>query len=157
MTRPRFKAGTLKEWFLCLLRGEPHEIISRRATGPYLLRWYALPRLRWLRWCCVYVHKFVADDEVEALHDHPRASISFLFSGQYREITPTGVRIYRAPWIIKRAAAHRHRIELIDGKPAWTVFLMWRKVREWGFWCPHGFRHWTQFHANLDDDKLGCE
>ena len=157
LTRPRFRGQTFKDWLWCFFQGEPHELISRRDTGPYLLRWYLLPRFRWLKWINVYLHKFVADDELEALHDHPRASLSLLFLGEYREITPGGVRIYRAPALIKRRADHRHRIELINGKPAWTLFIMGPKVREWGFWCPHGFRHWTQFHANLDENKLGCE
>ena len=142
----------LKQWFTGLVTGTPHLEIKRCDNQPYLLRWYLLPENRFFR---VYLHKFVGDDEREAMHDHPRASFSILFRGRYREITPVSlddkqneqVRIYRAISFIYRRAEHIHRVELIDGKPAWTVFMMGRKRREWGFWFPDGFKHWTKFRS----------
>ncbi len=138
----------------------PHEIIARRATGDYLLRWYLLPPLSFLR---VYLHKFVDDDEVEALHDHPRDSLSVILWGSYDEIVRCPHRDVETRWrwrwlsVIFRRATHAHRIELIDKKPVWTLFIMGPKKREWGFWCPQGWKHWRLFHANLDQGENGCD
>jgi hypothetical protein len=156
-------ASTLWLWFWRLLTLRPHEIISRRATGPYLLRWYVFPKIWWFRNFAVYAHKFVADDEDEALHDHPRPSWSWLFKGRYKEITPEGEKIYTAAWlwqrptIIRRSAEMSHRIELIDKQPAWTLFIMGRWTRKWGFHCPNGWTHFQTFHDNIERTGKGCD
>lgn len=132
---------------------KPSQIIYRADGTPYMLRWYLIYR-SWLR---LYVHKFIADDEREALHDHPRASWSLLFRGKYVEVTPRGRRIYWAPAIIHRSAEHLHRIELIDNLPAWTLFLFFgHKKRDWGFWCPSGWKHWREYHTNIEKGGEGC-
>lgn len=51
---------------------------------------------------------------------------------------------------VLRRADHIHRVELIRdalGKenPVWTLFITGPKIREWGFWCPKGFKHWKDF------------
>lgn len=158
----RYFAPTIFHWFWRLITFRPHEIISRRLTGPYLKRWYLLPKVRMFEHLCVYLHQFVGDDEDEALHDHPRPSVSWLFKGQYREVTPDGVKTYRAAWlwqrptIIRRSAEMLHRIELVDAQPAWTLFIMGKKVRRWGFDCPHGWIDYEQFHDNIKQTGKGC-
>lgn len=147
-------------WLTCWFQWRPHQVITRLsehdpdAPDPYLLRWYIVPYNRWFK---VFIHKFMRDDEDRALHDHPWDSVSFLFKGSYREIVdepcyPDEVRVvreYHAPALIARRAEHRHRIELIDGKPAWTLFITGAKRREWGFYCPQGWKHWKDFvHPN---------
>lgn len=42
-----------------------------------------------------------------------------------------------------RPSTYRHRVELIDTKPAWSIFIRFKKVREWGFWTEGGFRLWN--------------
>ena len=37
-----------------------------------------------------------------------------------------------------------HRIELHKGE-CWTLFVTGPRVREWGFLCPQGWRHWREF------------
>ena len=122
---------------------KPHFVIGDPAN-PYLLRWYLVPRNRRAN---IYLHNIRRSDDDRALHDHPWASVSILFRGQYIEHTDTGSRLYRAPAVIYRAATQRHRLELIDGQQAWTLFLTGRNVRTWGFWCPRGFVPWHEFVA----------
>jgi hypothetical protein len=40
-----------------------------------------------------------------------------------------------------------HRIELVEGRPAWTLLITGPAVRSWGFWCDRGARfvHWKKF------------
>jgi hypothetical protein len=44
------------------------DFIIGGADNPYLLRWWIIPRNRW---CNVYLHKILRDDDPRALHDHP--------------------------------------------------------------------------------------
>lgn len=46
--------------------------------------------------------------------------------------------------------------------PAWTLFITGPKVREWGFHCPKGWKHWRDFvgvregEARGDEKNVGC-
>lgn len=136
----------------------PHFVVGD-ANNPYLHRWYVLPRFDFLS---VYVHKFLRDDDDRALHDHPWKSVSFLFRGQYIEVTADGKEtLYKAPSVIWRPnAAAPHRIKLIDGKPAWTLFVAGRRERDWGFHCQQGWVPWQKFvekTAAGNTTGKGCE
>src|ERR1700721_2473016 len=129
------------KWFLGWLDLGPHFIVG--APGdPYLLRWYIIPRNPW---CCIYLHKFVRDDDDRARHDHPWASFSLLLHGQYIEETKEGRTMYRPGAVRWRSAAFSHRVELPQGKPAWTLFITGPREREWGFHCPKGWVPWRDF------------
>jgi hypothetical protein len=144
--------------------GGPHFIIGDR----YLLRWYVIPRNPWLN---VYLHKFLHDDEDRALHDHPWWFVSVMVWGKYREVTNSSGDYFferGAPSIAFRSATHAHRVVLKrDYKdrpvPCWTLVTTGRVVRDWGFLCSSGWRHWKEFTA-YDDGKgdygqvgKGCE
>lgn len=128
--------------------------------NPYLLRWYIIPRNRWFN---IYLHHFRRSDDDRALHDHPWVNLSILLSGPYLEHTLSGAVKLREPWrpwafwrVTFRRAVNAHRIELIDGKPVWTLFLTGPKQRTWGFLCPKGWIPWTDFvEATEDGNKLG--
>jgi len=124
---------------------------------PYLRRWWIIPRNRFFN---VYLHQFLRSDDDRALHDHPWFNVSILVTGRYREwLTEDTFADRVAPTIVARSAETAHRIELTHGG-VWTLFLTGRKVREWGFLCPKGWRHWTVF-CNTDDGGAtvgrGCE
>ena len=92
-------------------------------VGPYLRRWYLLPRNRVLN---VYLHQFLRDDDDRALHDHPWAWLSVLLSGSYIEHTIAAGGIHhrrvRGAGSLKISGPWRaHRVELIpwaDPDPA---------------------------------------
>lgn len=142
------------KWLRCWLDGTPHFVVGANSPGgPYLLRWYIIPRNDWLN---VYLHKFLRDDDDRALHDHPWRSWSLLLAGRYVEERPGGVRTeYRAGSFLCREAGYPHRIELPGGKPAWTLFVTGRRVREWGFLCPQGWVHWKKFTASGRPGEVG--
>ncbi len=121
---------------------------------PYMLRWYLIPRNEWFN---VYLHKFLRSDDDRAMHDHPWWSVSFVLSGRYIDHTPFGSRQYGRGSVIFRRATDRHRVELVDSQPAWTLFITGRKVREWGFWCPQGWRHWKDFTRTTVEGMPGNE
>jgi hypothetical protein len=151
----------LVKWIRGWLSGEPHFIIGDR----YLLRWYVLPRNRWIN---VYLHKFLHDDEDRALHDHPWWFISIMVKGGYDEIVRDRVITRNSPSIAFRRAEHAHRVRLhraYDNHviarplPCWTLVITGRVVRDWGFHCPQGWRHWREFTApeNYGQTGKGCE
>jgi hypothetical protein len=132
--------------------------------NPYLLRWWLIPRNRFFN---IYLHKFIRDDDDRALHDHPWWSVSFLLKGILREIhwtksgyangcwfytaSKTAVRyVHRFLHCRIRSANFTHRLELVTHE-AWTLVFTGPKVREWGFHCPQGWKHWTLF-----TDKSGA-
>ena len=152
-------------WLLRLLSGRPHIEIGGYAVGDkvqdvYLRRWFLIPRNRYFN---VYLHQFLRDDDDRALHDHPWDSVSLLVRGRYREHVDEAcypdsmvtIREYQAPAVIKRSAEHKHRLELIDGKPAWTIFITGPKRRKWGFWCPQGFVPWELFADGPNGERVG--
>jgi hypothetical protein len=134
--------------------------VTRRApdfvigeTRAYLARWWLMPRNRW---CNVYLHLILASDDDRALHDHPWPNVSILLAGGYAEFVPldwrnpTGPsfgRLHRPGDVIFRAPAAAHRLALVPGSDShcWSLFITGPKVREWGFWCPQGWRHWRDF------------
>lgn len=129
----------------------PNEIIGG-ATRPYLRRWHLVPRTPELN---VYLHQFQRDDDPRALHDHPWTSVSITLDGGYREVLPDGVQEVQPGDVVFRAATHRHRIELIEGREAWTLFITGAATRSWGFWCPEGFVHWRRFTNPHDSGRTG--
>lgn len=138
---------TARQWLPYLLRGRPHQVIYNNANPtPYLLRWYIIPRNRWLN---IYLHKFLRDDDDRALHDHPWPFWSLLFNRGYLEYTTQAPNPHvRKPWSLAfRPAEWRHRVALphrfymhegfkcYGPQPVWTLVITGPKCRTWGFWC----------------------
>jgi hypothetical protein len=126
-------------------------------ADPYLRRWWIIPRNSWFN---IYLHHFQRSDDDRALHDHPWWNVSVLLHGEYLEWMRDGSsRLRMSPAVVFRSAEAAHRIELVTG-PVWTLFITGPKVREWGFLCPKGWRHWRDF-TNMDDGGAtvgrGCD
>lgn len=127
------------------------------AERPYMIRWFLIPRNRWLN---IYLHKFCRDDDDRALHDHPWWFVSLMIRGRYVEHTESGSKTRNAPSIAFRRAEHRHRVELLKNRhgdpiPCWTIVVTGRRSRVWGFWCPRGFVPWTEFVDQTDTGNIG--
>lgn len=150
------------------------DFVLIKPQGIYLRRWHVIPRNRW---CNLYLHQFLMSDDDRALHDHPWASCSIILKGGYYEHLPNGVVLRRkAGQMIWRRAEQAHRVELLPHyewseaagfrqgvHPAWTLFFTGRRVRQWGFYCKQGWRHWRDFvgvpvgEARGDEVGRGCE
>ena len=85
----------------------------------------------------VYIHRFLASDPDEEVHDHPWDAWTMILAGYYREETMFDdiLRIRRAfrPAKIGRHKFHRVHFpsELQD---TWTLFIHGKRVKGWGFW-----------------------
>lgn len=161
--KARYKYHGLWGWVRGWLAGGPHFVIG----DSYVLRWYIWPRNKWLN---LYLHKFQHDDDDRALHDHPWWFISWMLKGSYVEIVqspPAGWPAIARGWlsIAFRPATHAHRVVLprdSEGQPipCWTLILTGPVIREWGFWCPKGWRSWREYTAGVEDygqTGRGCE
>lgn len=148
------------------LRRSPDFVIGG-ADSPYLRRWWLWPRNRW---CNAYLHQLLRDDDDRALHDHPWANLTLVLLGSYVEVMPLArtrwplerrlmVRTRLAGEVVVRRATAPHRL-MVPAGPCWTLFLTGPRVREWGFWCPHEWRHWRRFTNPADGGATigrGCE
>lgn len=158
------------EWLIFRAMSRPPDFIIGGADNPYMLRWYLTPwsggrrgkigayLTRWQRFLRAlpgaYVHMIVRSDDDRALHDHPWGNCSILLRGSYVEhaILAGGVNVktrISAGDVVFRPAEAAHRLE-IDRGPCWSLFLFWRRRREWGFHCPDGWVHWEQFTNPVD-------
>jgi hypothetical protein len=127
-----------------LLSKIPHRNIVNCERQVYMTRWY-LFRTKPL---AVFLHRFNRSDEDRALHDHPWSFITFILWNGYMEHTPTGIKKKRPLSISFRPAEHRHRVELINGKTAWTLVFRFKERRDWGFWEKDGFIKWNIWWQN---------
>jgi len=147
----------------------PDITLKKEDGTPYLRRWWLIPRNRF--GFNIYLHEFMSSDEDRCLHDHPWFSISILLTGCYLEHLPKNKKewienndrseivVKRYPFIpIIRGSDAIHRIELINEKSVWTLFITGPVVREWGFWCPNFWRHHNDFLDTTGNTKgKGCD
>ena len=110
------------------------------SDSPYLTRTTLLET----RFGNVYLHYFHRSDR-DDLHDHPWHFVSIILWRGYIEVTEGGKRSRKWPgMILFRRAAHRHRVELVGGRPAVTLIIRSPYVREWGFLCPN-WKSWREY------------
>ena len=154
-------------------RREPDFIVGGK-ENPYLLRWYLLPRNRFFN---IYYHVFLRSDDDRALHDHMYWNLSIVLSGGYFEHTIDGKRRWVGAGSLRlRRPTTAHRVELASKAvyatdhggcfapmyetiKATTLFVTGPRVREWGFLCPQGWRHWKEFVSsdNPGERGKGCD
>lgn len=152
-----------------MAKREPDFIIGSKEE-PYMRRWWAIPRNRFFN---IYIHEIIRDDDDRALHDHPWPSLSYCVEGgvfeTYAKYIGEGVTRRRSDilrWIgqgkwIYRSPNFAHRLELpenISGRSTITIFMTGPRIREWGFLCPKGWRHWKDFvsQENKGEQGIGC-
>lgn len=111
----------------------------------------------------LFLHKFGQDDEDDP-HNHPWSwAVSFIFKGGYieeRYDPETGKSTYRprpAPCINFIKHGDYHRVVLVDGEPAWSLFLTGRQVSSWGFIDrrTHKFVHWATYFKRFTNGANG--
>ncbi|WP_081630737.1 hypothetical protein [Thioalkalivibrio sp. ALE16] len=145
--------GPITRW----LSGWARRYMNRRPPdfvigNDYLRRWYVIPKNRLFN---VYLHAVIKSDDDRALHDHPwLGNMSWVLSGCYREHMPNGSRLLEGGSRVFRGARSPHRLEVV-ASPVLSLFITGPKVREWGFHCPNGWRHWKEFTAPDDSGKVG--
>lgn len=141
---------------------QPDLVIGQNPDGTgdiYLKRWYLVPRNRFVN---VYLHRFLRSDDDRALHDHPWVSGSLMLAGRMTEhtIAKGGIhrrRLIECGDIRLRGASFAHRLELEPGEEAITIFVTGPRMRQWGFHCVAGWRHWKDFTSGGPFRGRGCE
>src|SRR5688500_1549433 len=128
------------------------KIINRQDGEPYLIRW----NLFECRFFSIKIHKILRSDP-DCLHDHPWAFVSFILWGGYVEHTikykssqnqitllrETKSKIIHPFSILYRPAKWAHRLEI--HQPAITLVITTKKIRQWGFFTPLRWVHWTKY------------
>lgn len=128
----------------CEEQGDAHSVYMAR---------YVLAQVGSLR---MYLHVFHRSDMDRVMHDHPWNFLTIILLNGYIEHTPLypGIDWHEEikPLSVKyRPADWRHRVELIDNKPAVTIMITGKKCRSWGFWEGNLFTHWRDYFR-----KNGC-
>lgn len=139
----------------------PLTLFERRVIGdgptPLLVRYivFRLPAFG------VYLHKLCRSDYDRALHDHPWPFISVLLTDGYWErhdqtINCSEVEEWRPRWsVLLRPAEWRHRL-VLEKAPVWTLILVGRRSRSWGFFLPGGWCWWrkTNYRKGICEDGI---
>lgn len=141
-----------------------HKVVEKRepdftigGANPYMKRWYIIPRNRFFN---IYLHEMWRSDDDRALHDHPWWWASWILRGSYYEHTKSHIQFFEAGSFRIRPAKFAHMLSLSLGAKPLTLFITGPKLREWGFHCPKGWRHWAEFTNPLDGGATigrGCE
>lgn len=137
---------------------------------PYLERWFLIPRNRYFN---IYLHRFLRDDDDRALHDHPWVSLSIIVGSKLKDCRykfKAGLtEIYKDRFgferkrdlgfgrLTFRKATFAHRL-IVRERGTLTIFVTGPRVREWGFHCPRGWRHWkvfTSYTVSGDSTRVG--
>lgn len=145
-------ANRLRRW-----RANP-EIIGQ-AECPLILRWTILGDRQQgvYRWPIkLVVHYFVPGTEDPDAHDHPRSFVTFVVRGHYVDRAHDGaVEVMRRGMLRYRRADHAHTTTS-GPSGCWTVCLMGRQTREWGFWRDGAWLPFRVYAARYGRGSLRC-
>lgn len=105
----------LRDWHRTNQRRPDVRIPGDHTLPSYMLRWWRIPRNRFLN---VYYHHVLRSDDDRALHDHPWFNFSIVLEGGYYEHTVEGRQWYPAGSVRFRGSGKfAHRLELEQAKP----------------------------------------
>lgn len=128
-------------------RGSWRMIARRnRETGElerYLKRYYLVRTPRF----GAYIHQFWNSDP-DDVHDHPWHNLTCLLKGGYWEYNAAGRGKWRKPPYFRfRFAEMFHRIAVgpHGGGQAWSLFLTFKRHRDWGFMTEKGWIEATEY------------
>jgi len=133
---------------------ERFEVPDYDSDGNYLIRW----RVVQTPWGGLYVHRFERPDPRATLHDHPWPFLAVVLRGGYveRRLDPETMKVNEdrsVRWFNRMRTHDAHAIVRLLRVPTWTVLLVGRRVRTWGYWepSPRSDRpvwEWTEFNRH---------
>jgi len=108
---------------------------------PYLTRWTLI-----VFGFSIRLHHWIKSDDRRFFHDHSCNLTSIVLKGQYKNVTPKGETLVKAPSIWHAKAEARHYLDIPEGG-AWTLLFFGRPRRKWGFYVNnHKWRPLRYFH-----------
>ena len=132
--------------------GRRRIIYDREDNEPYLERYYIFLKDRVSFPFNIFIHNFKKGDDETDLHDHPWGYFTLILSGGYWEYFYDDIPLLingeqdlyeykkiqkkwrgQGFWQIKNNN-YSHRIELADDKHCITLFIPFKKMKDWGFW-----------------------
>lgn len=169
----------LTNWLLRRAMQEPYFAIVKPDGSTYMDRWWVFNPdwywsrkkwlgVRWLKWLpAARIHCTWLSDSDRHLHDHPWNNISIILRGWYWEempanpiqdpemdAFPTGRKTtLRLPLVpVFRRATDRHRLVIQDGECCLSLFIMFPRQRDWGFWTENGWVYWRDYLKMYEED-----
>jgi len=130
-------------------------IHGSQGNSPLMIRYILFRCKSW----GIYLHHFLTSDYDRALHDHPWPFVAIILTGGYQEIHNQTVDLSevserrRPGQVLLRPAEWRHRVVLDEGTTSWSLVIVGRRVRHWGFFTPTGWCWWRKY----DPSKGICE
>ena len=124
-------------------------IMDRQCNEPLLTRYYLFLKDRTWFPFNLFLHKFHKGDPGD-VHDHPWPYATLILAGGYYEYTPnfehgqmvSETKHWRGPGHFRFCSADSyHRIELVPGVTAWTLFVPGPQQQEWGFLVDNKWIH----------------
>ena len=130
----------------------------------YMRRWWLLPK-----WCLrfdpkcgalmpkpwmpfsIRLHHIMRPDADRHLHDHPFNFRSILLQGWYVELRPDGGRTITAGETYRAPATRWHRISQLSEGGVWSLFIMGRRVNDWGFLVDGEKVPWQRYLSERED------
>jgi len=134
-------------------KGRKRIIMDRQCNEPLLTRYYLFLKERKRFPFNVFLHKFHKGDPGD-VHDHPWPYFTLILAGGYYEWVPQfadgkmigEIRHWRGPGHFRFCGSNSyHRIELVPGITAWTLFMPGPHKREWGFLVNNKWTHNEQY------------
>lgn len=131
--RPKLASNRSPRWAFL----ERFEVPDYDGDGNYLTRW----RVAQTPWFGVYVHRFDGPDPRDTLHDHPWPFLSVVLRGGYieRRLNPMTMTVnekHRVRFVNRMPLRSAHAITSLTRTPTWTLMLVGRRVRTWGYLDP---------------------
>ena len=141
----------------------PYFDIHGTDNSTYMRRWWVMPK-----WCLrfdpkcgalmpkpwlpfsIRLHHIVRPDADRHLHDHPFNFRSILLQGWYVELRPDGGRTITAGETYRAPATRWHRISQLSEGGVWSLFIMGRRVNDWGFLVDGHKVPWQQYLAERE-------
>ena len=137
----------------------PPDLTIGPRHNPQTHRWHLwLPKSWFAAGWRLNLHRWWRSDDDRALHDHRGDSFSIILWGGYYEVTSHAWEpMKRKKWygpgsVLWRQGETPHRVELKPGSEGkvWSLWLRAPFRREWGFWCPKGWKRYDEYIAERD-------
>ena len=155
---------------LSRLLPRPRVIYDREGGSPYLSRWYLVGERpegehfnpseeKPPRDFNLFLHKFHRSDDDGLLHSHPwEWAVSFVLVGGYSEERRVGDEVVRRDVLpfsfnVLRAVDY-HRVDLFEGREAWSLFFVGPRVGTWFFW-DRDKKVCAQWREYIDEKREG--